>query len=106
MANDPLEDFQETLDALDSLLGNGGSLPRRQASRDSRSIPYDRSRQGGVYFAGERNRAADSAAVDTANEISRQRTIAERHALADFAAEQADFWDRRLESERNARHRR
>jgi hypothetical protein len=104
MAQEDENPLQETLDALGDLLGEGGSLPRRQSARDSRAIPpYDRSHQQGVYFASERNRAADSAAQQDACEVARQRTLAERHALNDYGHELNDFWTKRLEDERRNR---
>jgi hypothetical protein len=96
--------LQETFDTLDALLAKNGPLPRRQAVRDSRSVPYGDPYQQGVYFPNETRQAHD-AMTDAAVEVARQRNLAERNALNDYAATQADFWDRKLAEERRDRHR-
>jgi hypothetical protein len=96
--DDPL---QESLDALAELLGDGDNR-RRQHTRDSRSVPHGDRHQAGVYFVDETRQVHDAMQED-ACEVARQRNLAERHALNDYAAEQSEFWDRKLAEERRDR---
>jgi hypothetical protein len=110
--NDVLEEFmsndedtpsiQESLDAFDHFISKNGPLPRRQSTRDSRSVPLGDPYQQGVYFPNEVRKTHDSMTED-AVEVARRRNIAERHSINALGDDLNAYWAKRLEDEKRNR---